>query len=480
MPKKENGRGLKDMECKKCGAASPEGVTFCQICGARLDGKKECKHCGKYIDEGAVYCGYCGRRADGKTVCPECGAVVEGDFCPNCGVMANKEKPRRVPRTYGKNENLSSYGKVVKYLAPSLMLAAMVVLLVCGFFINARVLTDGKANEFFGSLSGGTHGTVFYFFGDCYSDLRFLYNNTIPASVLISYIFATFAVVLNFAAITATIMVSIVKFVKGVSKKESVNLTPFFGWAFGAFIFATCTICGTVGCSVYVFNATTSSPAAGSLKIVSNAAVLVGIILPILCASSAVILQAVAEGKKFLSYNRLGKVACFAVGLILAAIALSIAYENALKITLKSNSSGESLLTGLTASLPAWAVFVKEFVAGKSIVLDEGLYFFASLSYAVLAVAVSLYIAIVFCSLGKEKSCFGAGVLATVCTPAAIIHLIGAALVRRDFANVIFKEIEGVSFSIGGAVAVLVLSAFVVASSITAVVFSKKVARAEE
>lgn len=64
--------------------------------------------------------------------------------------------------------------------------------------------------------------------------------------------------------------------------------------------------------------------------------------------------------------------------------------------------------------------------------------------------------------------------MATVCTPAAIIHLIGAALVRRDFANVIFKEIEGVSFSIGGAVAVLVLSAFIVASGIIAVVFSKK------
>ena len=70
--------------------------------------------------------------------------------------------------------------------------------------------------------------------------------------------------------------------------------------------------------------------------------------------------------------------------------------------------------------------------------------------------------------------------VATVCTPAAIIILIGAALVRRDFVNVIFKEIEGVSFSIGGTVAVLVLSAFVVASSITAVVFSKKAARAEE
>lgn len=64
--------------------------------------------------------------------------------------------------------------------------------------------------------------------------------------------------------------------------------------------------------------------------------------------------------------------------------------------------------------------------------------------------------------------------MATVCTPAAIIILIGAALVRRDFVNVIFKTSEGVSVSIGGAIAALVPGAFMVASGIIAVVFSKK------
>lgn len=63
---------------------------------------------------------------------------------------------------------------------------------------------------------------------------------------------------------------------------------------------------------------------------------------------------------------------------------------------------------------------------------------------------------------------------ATICGLAALLHLIGAAFIQNDFVNVIFKTSEGVSVSIGGAVAALVPGAFMVASGIIAVVFSKK------
>lgn len=470
------------MECKKCGAISPEGVTFCQNCGARLDGKKQCKHCGKFIDEEAVYCGYCGRRTDGKTVCPECGAVAEGDFCPRCGVKVKKEATCKAPQAYDENKELSSYGKVVRYLAPSLTLAAIVILFIFSFFINLTIKSSGSASSTFGNFSGKTDGGVFYFFGDCYSDLSELYANKIPASILIGYILTTTAVVLNFAVCATMLSVAIVKFVKGVSKKERVNLTPFFGWTFGAFVFAACMISGIFGMSTYAFaTGTGTSATAESVKIVPSASTLVGIIISVLCVISAIVLQAVAEGKKFLSYNRLGKCICLAVGLILAATVLGIAGENALKVSGKKlSSNGTNSVTTISASLPVWATLIKSVVSGTRINLDDGLYLFGSLSYGVLAVAVSLYIAFAFGSFGKDKGSLGAGITATICGLAALLHLIGAAFIQNDFVNVIFKTSEGVSVSIGGAVAVLVLSAFVVASSITAVVFSKKAARAEE
>jgi len=50
--------------CPQCGHQNPEGVKFCQECGAKLGGsaKLVCPSCGSENDPGTKFCGACGTR----------------------------------------------------------------------------------------------------------------------------------------------------------------------------------------------------------------------------------------------------------------------------------------------------------------------------------------------------------------------------------------------------------------------------------
>lgn len=78
------------MECKFCSTENSDNAVYCKNCGKRLDGKIVCPSCGKTTDAGA-YCEMCGARIDGKVVC-ECGAIVEGNYCLQCGRPSPKIK----------------------------------------------------------------------------------------------------------------------------------------------------------------------------------------------------------------------------------------------------------------------------------------------------------------------------------------------------------------------------------------------------
>lgn len=55
---------LKSRTCRNCDTLNPEGVKFCQECGARLNllTKARCPSCGTEFPEGTRFCGECGRQ----------------------------------------------------------------------------------------------------------------------------------------------------------------------------------------------------------------------------------------------------------------------------------------------------------------------------------------------------------------------------------------------------------------------------------
>lgn len=90
------------MYCAQCGAQLPEGVRFCDKCGAAREGgpgsqgafggatTTHCRNCGRLIPAQAETCSGCGFRPWlGARFCQACGAEtnVENAPCPKCGVL---------------------------------------------------------------------------------------------------------------------------------------------------------------------------------------------------------------------------------------------------------------------------------------------------------------------------------------------------------------------------------------------------------
>lgn len=50
--------------CPQCGCHNPEGVKFCQECGAKMDRSFLCPGCGTWVLPGVRFCGECGARLE--------------------------------------------------------------------------------------------------------------------------------------------------------------------------------------------------------------------------------------------------------------------------------------------------------------------------------------------------------------------------------------------------------------------------------
>ena len=90
------------MRCPNCSASVPEGASFCEQCGTRLQGV--CASCGTAFTPGSRYCRSCGAFLQEQTApapppssqtnCPRCHSANEpgASFCYSCGLPFDEEQ----------------------------------------------------------------------------------------------------------------------------------------------------------------------------------------------------------------------------------------------------------------------------------------------------------------------------------------------------------------------------------------------------
>lgn len=63
---KEKAQQMSDAQftCPSCGLRNPDGVKFCQECGAKIGVNPQCPSCGAAIILGVRFCGECGARLE--------------------------------------------------------------------------------------------------------------------------------------------------------------------------------------------------------------------------------------------------------------------------------------------------------------------------------------------------------------------------------------------------------------------------------
>ena len=226
------------MLCEFCGTQVAENGTFCPVCGKRVDGKKTCEKCGKAIPEQSTFCTYCGARVDGKKICEKCGAEVKENFCEKCGARYNAaEKSESVAAV--KNTQTKGFKKVANFLAPTLLLAAILVIFVCSFFVgvNYKSIIDGEVSF---SKSYG----VFYFFGDVFKDIKSFADIVMEGTegLYVAAITTTAVMALNLVVSLVMTVVAAIKYGVGLAQGEEVKIARYAAWAFASFMLAICAV----------------------------------------------------------------------------------------------------------------------------------------------------------------------------------------------------------------------------------------------
>ena len=167
----ENTKNEKKKICPECGEPAPEEAFFCEICGARLDGKKSCLACGVTF-EGKV-CPACGepapvrnRKEKKEPVAPVASAYVSG--------------PTIKEKTVKRKGNAFYISEVFAFLASVWSLFGWFMISAFGggagdkSFSWNRALTVpenlDKLSAFLAEFFANTKG-VFYFFGQNFADV---------------------------------------------------------------------------------------------------------------------------------------------------------------------------------------------------------------------------------------------------------------------------------------------------------------------
>lgn len=488
--------------CEKCGAELIDGAVFCSKCGARADGKTQCVFCGKLIPSDSVFCTYCGKRIDGKVICPDCGIEVEGSFCPKCGKKVascginaeinygagageeisfgatdgNLFERGEVDVLYGgagatKNvvgaktgKGMAIFKEIVKYLSPSLILAAMALLFILSFFIDSKVVVDSNWGGYdLGDMveNLGGKGGIFYYFGGFYKDLKATYG-TIKPVILLPAIGLTASLAINLTVSLTMFTIATVKFIKSVCAKKSVNLFPMFAWSFAAFIVAACAMKGFESMRITVVYEGNSA----AIGVVMNACARTGIILASIFATVAAVLICVAKGKEFLKVNSMGKAIAYVASFVFVAVQLALMIFCAVDASYKQ----EGIIMDVNFSFGALSFVAQECAVNFRPKFDFTLYILGYIAFYGLLIGTAVLIAGMVTSFNDKKGLTVAFVGGIITACLAIFYLAMAIATAKDLFNVMDGE---AALGIAYAIATLVIALFASAGGITGSVFGK-------
>ena len=465
------------MECKKCGAIIPEDGIFCVSCGARADGKKNCPKCEKLIDDTVTFCTYCGTRVDGKKVCATCGELVEGKFCAKCGSIVEEIATTKPSIKKSSSTKSGAVLSVIERIAnPIIYIVALVLLLVCSFFIGTNVVTN--INE---TLITKNYD-VFYYFGQGFKDTEQLISsisNITRANyefgvitLNVSNVVCLVVIIANFIIQAIVAPLGITEGVKALCKKQSSKGYKYATISFVSFIFTTFVLAQDVFTKGYIevyYNSITTylNTYNSSISGASVAGIVVGAILLLI----SIVLTQLKKGKEFYSAKNLKKFipAIFGCVFVFIAVISKSAY-----ISIVGNEGNELINIVFSSSvlLKAIVPIVVDSTIANTL---EIVVFLTIASYIITSILIGLFaysLKFFFNSIYNEN-CKGKGalILSIISSILALVNMIITIIFVASVTSLLSENgasLDMIKFATGsGSIIWLVMSVLALASAIT-------------
>ena len=465
------------MECKKCGAIIPEDGIFCVSCGARADGKKNCPKCEKLIDDTVTFCTYCGTRVDGKKICATCGELVEGKFCAKCGSIVEEIAITKPSIKKSSSTKSGAVLSVIERIAnPIIYIVALVLLLVCSFFIGTNVVTN--VNE---TLITKNYD-VFYYFGQGFKDTEQLISsisNIARANyefgvitLNVSNVVCLVVIIANFIIQAIVAPLGITEGIKALCKKQSSKGYKYATISFVSFIFTTFVLAQDVFTKGYIevyYNSITTyfNTYNSTISGASVAGIVVGAILLLI----SIVLTQLKKGKEFYTAKNLKKFIPAIFGCVFMFIA---AISKSAYISIVGNEGNELINIVFSSSvlLKAIVPIVVDSTIANTL---EIVVFLTIASYIITSILIGLFaysLKFFFNGIYNEE-CKGKGalILSIISSILALVNMIITIIFVSSVTSLLSENgasLDAIKFATGsGSIIWLVMSVLALTSAIT-------------
>lgn len=337
------------MECKFCSTENSDNAVYCKNCGKRLDGKIVCPSCGKTTDAGA-YCEMCGARIDGKVVC-ECGAIVEGNYCLQCGRPSPKikfkpatAKQRAAAYAAVDGDFVAPWQKALKIVSASAAMLGVLMAFIFVFLIGVKADLKGKApSEISALFDLNLSEKIWYYFGDAYSEIQdsllsmTAYSGQYATSLYISAVFGTIIASLTLIGVCVGAVITTVSFVKHFTEKKEFNFKAAV-FTVGTYLAGSMAMLALEYVKVAIKGYTPSGSATTincKFGTVFDGATAFGVWFSVACILAAYLCAVASDGKKNFSAEVIVKRASVLLGTAFAVVAVVCTAKAAVTFTLR-------------------------------------------------------------------------------------------------------------------------------------------------